>query len=66
MAVVRHVIREFSISLDELHNDSTTVSFYGAYDEARQESEQRGRPTHAITWDTARRGGPISSNCSTS
>jgi transposase len=50
MAVVRHVIREFSISLDELHNDSTTVSFYGAYDEARQESEQRGRPTHAITW----------------
>jgi transposase len=50
MAVVRHVIREFSISLDELHNDSTTVSFYGAYDEARQENEQRGRPTHAITW----------------
>src|SRR5271168_3619481 len=50
MAVVRHVIKEFAISLDELHNDSTTVSFYGAYDEAGQESEQRGRPTHAITW----------------
>jgi transposase len=50
MAVVRHVIREFNVSLDELHNDSTTVSFYGAYDEAGQESEQRGRPTHAITW----------------
>jgi transposase len=50
MAVVRHVIQEFAISLDELHNDSTTVSFYGAYDEAGQESEQRGRPTHAITW----------------
>jgi transposase len=50
MAVVRHVIREFQVSLDELHNDSTTVSFYGAYDEAGQESEQRGRPTHAITW----------------
>jgi transposase len=50
MAVVRHVIREFKVSLDELHNDSTTVSFYGAYDEAGQESEQRGRPTHAITW----------------
>jgi len=50
MAVVRHVIREFAVSLDELHNDSTTVSFYGAYDEAGQESEQRGRPTHAITW----------------
>jgi transposase len=50
MAVVRHVIREFAISLDELHNDSTTVSFYGAYDAAGQESEQRGRLTHAITW----------------
>jgi transposase len=50
MAVVRHVIQEFAISLDELHNDSTTVSFYGAYDEAGLESEQRGRPTHAITW----------------
>ena len=50
MAVVRQVIREFAVSLDELHNDSTTVSFYGAYDEAGQESEQRGRPTHAITW----------------
>jgi transposase len=50
MAVVRHVIREFKVSLDELHNDSTTVSFYGAYDEAGQESEQRGRPTHALTW----------------
>jgi hypothetical protein len=30
MAVVRHVIKEFAISLDELHNDSTTVSSYGA------------------------------------
>ncbi len=50
MAVLRHVVKEFDISLDELHNDSTTVSFYGAYDEAGQESEQRGRPTLAITW----------------
>src|SRR4051812_19549168 len=50
MAVVRHVIQVFAISLEELHNDSTTVSFYGAYDEAGQEGEQRGRPTHAITW----------------
>src|SRR3954466_5692598 len=50
MAVVRQVIREFAVSLDELHNDSTTASFYGAYSEAGQESEQRGFPTHAITW----------------
>lgn len=50
MAVVRHVIAEFNVSLDELHNDSTTVSFYGAYDEAGVESEQRGRRTLAITY----------------
>src|SRR3954451_23577372 len=50
MAVVRQVIREFNVGLEELHNDSTTVSFYGAYDAAGRESEQRGRPTHAITW----------------
>jgi transposase len=50
MAVVRHVVREFAVSLSELHNDSTTVSFYGAYDDAGEESEQRGRPTPAITW----------------
>src|SRR3954462_2942477 len=50
MAVVRQVIREFKVGLEELHNDSTTVSFYGAYDDAGQESERRGRPTHAITW----------------
>lgn len=50
MAVVRHVIAEFAVSLDELHNDSTTVSFYGAYDDAGVESEQRGRPTLAITY----------------
>ena len=50
LAVVRQVIQEFALTLDELHNDSTTVSFYGAYDAAGQESEQRGRPTHAITW----------------
>jgi transposase len=50
MAVVRQVIQEFHVGLDELHNDSTTVSFYGAYEDAAQEGEQRGQPTHAITW----------------
>lgn len=50
LAVVRHVVQEFAVTLDELHNDSTTVSFYGAYDEAGQESERQGRPTLAITW----------------
>jgi transposase len=50
MSVVRQVIDEFKISLDELHNDSTTVSFYGAYEDAEQEGRVRGRSTLAITF----------------
>ena len=50
LAVVRHVIAEFQVTLDELHNDSTTVSFYGAYEEAAEEGLRLGRATHAITW----------------
>lgn len=46
--VVRHVVREFGVSLDELHNDSTTVSFFGAYKDAEEESRLRGRPTIAL------------------
>ena len=49
MDVVRHVVEEFAVGLDELHNDSTTVSFYGAYDEAAEEGRRRGRATAAIT-----------------
>jgi transposase len=50
LAVVRHVIREFGVRLDELHNDSTTISFFGAYPEASEEGSQRGRPTPAVTY----------------
>ncbi len=50
LAVVRQVVREFDVRLDELHNDSTTVSFYGTYDDAEKEGKQGGRDTHAITW----------------
>ena len=49
LTVVRQVIDEFHISLDELHNDSTTVSFHGAYEDAQQEKRVRGRPSLAIT-----------------
>ena len=48
--VVRHVVREFQVSLDELHNDSTTVSFFGAYAGAEAEARRRGRPTIALTY----------------
>ena len=50
MDVVRHVIEKFNLSLDELHNDSTTVTFHGDYDESTQESWRRGLKTLGITW----------------
>jgi transposase len=50
MSVVQHVIQEFELSLDELHNDSTTVTFQGAYDGAYLEGLRRGFPTLGITW----------------
>jgi transposase len=50
LATVRQVIAEFEVRLEELHNDSTTVSFYGAYPEAAEEGRRHGRVTHAITW----------------
>jgi transposase len=50
MAVMRQVIRGFALSLEELHNDATTVSFFGAYEEAAEEGRWRGRPTVAITY----------------
>ena len=49
LALATHVVREFEIDLDELHNDSTTITFHGAYADAAQE-EQRGQKTRmAIT-----------------
>src|SRR3954452_15434999 len=38
LSVVAHAVREFAVELDELHNDSTTVTFQGAYDEAAEEA----------------------------
>ncbi len=50
LAVATHVVKEFGVSLDELHNDSTTVSFCGAYSNATVEQRVLGRPTLAITF----------------
>jgi transposase len=50
LAVATHVVKEFGIRLDELHNDSTTVSFCGAYASAAVEQRFLGRPTLAITF----------------
>ena len=43
-----HVVREFGVSLHELHNDSTTVSFFGVYQGAEEVLRLRGRPTIAL------------------
>ncbi len=50
LAVATHVVKEFGVSLDELHNDSTTVTFCGAYADADGQQRAFGRPTLAITF----------------
>jgi transposase len=50
LAVATHVVKEFGVSLDELHNDSTTVTFCGAYSQATAQQRYLGRPTLAITF----------------
>jgi transposase len=50
LALATHVVHEFQVDLDELHNDSTTITFHGAYADATQE-QKRGKQTRtAITW----------------
>jgi transposase len=50
MDVVRQMVREFDLKLDELHNDSTSISFFGQYEDAAQEDKRRGKPTAAVTY----------------
>jgi transposase len=50
MAVTTHSVREFQVNLDELHNDSTTVTFHGAYVGADRERLRHGRLAPAITF----------------
>ena len=50
LRVTAAAVREFQVSLDELHNDSTTVTFHGAYADAKEEQTVRGRQAPAITW----------------
>ena len=50
LALATHVVHEFQVDLDELHNDSTTITFHGAYADATEE-QKRGKQTRmAITW----------------
>jgi transposase len=50
LEVAAHAVREFDVALDQLHNDSTTVTFHGDYESADQERTLRGRLRLAVTW----------------
>jgi transposase len=50
LALATHVVREFQVDLDELHNDSTTITFHGAYADAIKEEKRGERTRMAITW----------------
>jgi transposase len=48
MDITRHVVRRFNLDLSELHNDSTTVSFFGQYDDFERPQIRRGKLTVAM------------------
>ena len=50
LSVIQHTIGEFEVSLSQLHNDSTTITFHGNYSHAAEEDTRGGRRTLAITW----------------
>lgn len=50
LEAVAHAVREFGVDLDELHNDSTTVTFHGDYESADRERTLRGRLRLAVTY----------------
>ena len=48
LTVATHAIREFAVALEELHNDSTTITFHGEY--ADKEEKRKDQTRLAITW----------------
>ena len=48
LAVVVHAVREFAVDLDELHNDSTTVTLHGDYESADHQRTLRGKLRLAV------------------
>jgi transposase len=54
MDLVTHVVSEFAVELDQLHNDSTSVSFYGNYPDAEVEQVSDGQTVPAITWGNSK------------
>ena len=51
LSVATHVVKRFNVKLDQLHNDSTTISFFGAYNDQGIETPDPDRPgLVSITW----------------
>jgi transposase len=50
LTVATHAISEFGVELDQLHNDSTTITFHGDYPDATQEENRKEQLRLAITW----------------
>ena len=50
LEITRHVVEEFGVDLSELHNDSTTITFSGAYEGTEQETRAFGKKVPAVTW----------------
>jgi transposase len=50
LTVATHAISEFGVGLDQLHNDSTTITFHGDYADAAQQEKREQQTRLAITW----------------
>jgi transposase len=50
LTLASHVVKHFGVRLDELHNDSTTITFFGAYDQDTVESPDPNAPPLLLTW----------------
>jgi transposase len=50
LTVATHAIAEFGVDLDQLHNDSTTITFHGGYPDATHEERRKEQLRLAITW----------------
>jgi transposase len=50
LTVATHAIAEFGVGLDQLHNDSTTITFHGDYPDATHEEKRQEQVRLAITW----------------
>ena len=50
LTVATHAIAEFGVGLDQLHNDSTTITVHGDYPDAAREEKRQEQTRLAITW----------------